>query len=99
LRSAAVLAPSAVFWHPFALQFQCVADDSLFCTKTGNLFAKTGNFSVEQGIAVPIPIAFSFKIFPQDFPEIVRTFLYHKIANLSSFASAPVVSTGVVRVR
>src|SRR5258708_15884338 len=46
LRSPTISALSARSWRPFALQFRCVAGDSLFCTEQGNCFAETGNSSV-----------------------------------------------------
>src|ERR1700730_3069430 len=55
----AISALFAGFRHWFSTQFQCVADDSLFCTETANLLRGTGNSSVGAGnCSTLIPMAF-----------------------------------------
>src|ERR1700719_334877 len=53
LKFQAISALSAAYWRPFALQFQCAADDSLLCTEQRIFVAGSGNVWSEQGISYP----------------------------------------------
>jgi hypothetical protein len=50
LKFPAISVLLAAFWRPFALQFQCAGDNSLFCTEQAIVSLEQGNHFLEQGI-------------------------------------------------